>query len=783
MSASSQRWSQSERRLRLAARRGELLDFRSSGGAEPTSIWGASRSVRASVLAELLSVRLPALPGKSAAVRLAGARITGALDLSHFHIAQSVELLECWFDEPLHLTTSHAETISLRGCRIPGLSAQGLRTDGELDLDGLVCSAEIDLTDASLGGSLVLSAAQLSNPDGSALSADGITVNGDVFCRTGFRAIGEVHLLGARIDGDLDLTDAVLDNPAGDALSAHSAKIRGNVLCADGFRAAGAVRLQRCEVGGDVDFNDAVLTNPGGLALECDGATVGGSLSGRRSVTTGEISLLGAQINGGIVLGGAVLSNPGGDAFSGDGLHASSGVFCRDCMQVTGGFRLLGARIGGPLAFNAATLSNPGSDAFTTTKLVVEGNVDFSDGFSATGEVRLLAAHIKGQLNFPGATLDNPGADALLADEIIVDASLNFRDGFHSRGTIRLLGARVGGDLSMEGATLMSPDSDALNAENLEVAGNMYCRHGFTSVGRVNLNGARIGGQLSLRAAVLRNPGRSALVATHLTTGADIVADDHLTVHGTLDLSRVTGTSDIFLETSGIDNAEGTAVQLTQTTAQTLHLSGTPTGGICLDDANFRFVHHEPEDWPPSGNLSIDGLSYTALRPADLPVAQWLRWLRRALPDRYRPQPYEQLANALQHEGRDYEARAVLLAKQRHRRANLPWHSKPWGWLQDVTVGYGYVPWRAAGWLGVLWLSAAAYFSTQHPTPTHGAPIGEYQPALYTLDLILPILNLGQRSAWQFSTTAQIVTLLISGSAWTLGITVVAGLTRALTRN
>lgn len=772
-----------ERRLWAAARRGELLDLRSPHGAEPNRIWGASRSVRASVIAELLISGPAPIPGKIGAVRLAGARITGTFDVSHADVVQPVELLECWFDEPVHLNATHAKTISLRGCRIPGLSADGLRTEGELDLKDLVCSAAVDLTDAHLAGPLVLSGAQLSNPDGSALSADGLTVDNDVFCRNGFQATGEVRLLGARIDGDLDLTDAALDNPTGDALHADSAEFRGSVLCTDGFRAAGKVSLNRCEVGGDVDFTDAVLTNPDGAALHCDGATVHGSVAGRGSITTGEISLLGAQIDGQIGLSGAVLSNPGGDAFSGDGLHARTGMFCRDGLQVTGRFRLPGARIGGQLSFGTATLSNPGDDAFTATKLVVEGNAQFSDGFSATGEVCLLAAHIQGQLNFSGAVLDNPDADALLADESTVDASLNFRDGFDGRGSVSLKGARIGGDIGMEGASLAKPGDDTLSAQGMEVSGSVYCRYGFTSVGRVDLSGVRIGGQLSLRSAVLRNPGQSALVATLSAVGADVIADGDLAVHGTLDLSRLTVTGDITVDASMIDGAGKTAVDLAQTTAQTLYLNGMSSGRIRLNNANFRVVSHEPEDWPTPGALSIDGLSYTSLRPAEVRAAQWLRWLHRALPDGYRPQPYEQLARVLRRGGRDHEARVVQLAKQRHRRASLPWHSKPWGWVQDVTVGYGYVPWRAAGWLGFFWLSGCAYFSTQHPISHQDAGTTGYQPALYTLDLILPMLNLGQRNVWQFSAGAQIAALLISAGAWILGITVLAGLTRALTRN
>ena len=44
---------------------------------------------------------------------------------------------------------------------------------------------------------------QFSNPGGSALNADGLTVDQDMFCSEGFSATGEVRLPGAHIGGML----------------------------------------------------------------------------------------------------------------------------------------------------------------------------------------------------------------------------------------------------------------------------------------------------------------------------------------------------------------------------------------------------------------------------------------------------------------------------------------------------------------------------------------------------------------------------------------------------
>jgi hypothetical protein len=63
-----------------------------------------------------------------------------------------------------------------------------------------------------------------------------------------------------------------------------------------------------------------------------------------------------------------------------------------------------------------------------------------------------------------------------------------------------------------------------------------------------------------------------------------------------------------------------------------------------------------------------------------------------------------------------------------------------WGLIQNLLVGYGYRPWLAGLWILVL-LAAGTVFSAVTPPPAFSAPA-------YTLDLLLPVVNLGQEAAW-----------------------------------
>ncbi|WP_240634113.1 MULTISPECIES: hypothetical protein [Streptomyces] len=81
----------------------------------------------------------------------------------------------------------------------------------------------------------------------------------------------------------------------------------------------------------------------------------------------------------------------------------------------------------------------------------------------------------------------------------------------------------------------------------------------------------------------------------------------------------------------------------------------------------------------------------------------------------------------------------MLLAKQRHRRRTLHAAGRAWGRLLDITVGYGYRPWRAGIWLLALTLLGTLVFRGQHPVARNPADGPVFHALPYTLDLLTPI--------------------------------------------
>jgi hypothetical protein len=727
LATTRQRWTQLERRLWTAVRRRDTVDVRDAK-IDPVHIWGPHRTVRAEVIRELLLAGPAPIPGHLGGLRLIGARITGVLDLSPSTIAQPFEFLECWFDEPVDLALTRTQSIFIQDCRLPGLRAHGMHTEGGVYLDGLQCTAMLDLTGAHITGLLSLDRARLSDPDGVALIADGANFGNSVSCRQGFSAVGRVQLIAARVGGTFDLDTATVTNHSGDAVVADAATIEANLFAGDGFRAVGAVALRGASIGCDVILANGVFESADSFALQCNAIHVHGQFVAVDSIVSGGLSIVNARVDDQIALSGAVLSNPGGDAFNGDGLQAV-GLFCHA-------------------------------------------------GLRAEGEFRLYGARLSSRLSFDDAVLRNPGGLALILDTMAADGGIVFNR-CHVEGETRMAGAQVHGDIELGDTTLVN-NGNTFTAVGADITGNLSFHSGFASTGHIDLSGARVGGQLSLVGVTLHNPEQDVLAGSLLTVGGDIFAAEDLTVRGTIDLARARVGGTIGLTT---ENIVGT-VNLGETRADGLQLVGRADGRISLIGMTVRLLHHEPEHWPDAGNFGIQNLTYTALLPLGVPVRWWLEWVRRGLADGYHPQPYAQLATTLRNDGNDRDARIVLLARQRHRRRGSPLRSKPWGWLQDIAVGYGYVSWRAACWLAVLWLTGWLYFRTQHPLPAQpGGSTTDYQPALYALDLLLPVLSIGQRNAVHFAGPAQLVAVLITVCSWILGIAVLAGLTRALTRN
>ncbi|MGW7530484.1 hypothetical protein [Streptomyces sp. NPDC054783] len=695
--------------------------------------WAAERTVRAELLVGLLTGERTPDGGRLRAVKLRGARITGALDLEAAELVCPVLLADCYFEEPVNLGQATAPAIRLPGCYLTGLTAEQLRTSGNLDLsNGLTVEGETSLRGARIGGQLDLSRARLINPGRQALDAEGLTVEQSMFCREGV-ITGEVHLLGAHIGGTLSFDGTELINPGGCALNADVITVDKGVFFQHAFVGQGEVRLVGARIRGILALTGARLTNPGGRALNAYLLAVEHGMYGEDGFTVeGELRLSGAQIGGVLGLDRARLINPDASALEAEGLTVARDMSCRS-LTAEGEVRMLGARIGGRLLFDAAHLANPGGRALYAVRQSVDDDLLFRHGFTAEGEIQLSDSRVGGHLEFIGARLTNPGAVALTGDTLIVEQNIVCGNGSVVDGEVSLAGARSGNMVSFAGATLNNPDGHALRGTRLTVDSDMYLQ-GFTATGAVQLSGARLGGLIDMSESALSNP------------------DGHA-----LDLEDV------------------------QATALLLRPRRSPDGAINLSNARIGLFDDDPKTWPTT--LHLQGFSYNTLANDHVDVRGRLRWLARH-PGGYVPETYDQLGAAYRRAGQEEAARRVAIAKQRHRRTVLNPVGKLADWLLYLTVGYGYRTWLAAFWLAGLLALGSVVFASAHPhhmtrVDVHGP---EFNALAYSLDVLLPVGDLGQKTAWRPDGAAMYYSWAFMAAGWVLTTAVVAGLTGLLKR-
>ncbi len=392
----------------------------------------------------------------------------------------------------------------------------------------------------------------------------------------------------------------------------------------------------------------------------------------------------------GVALEGAWIS----DTLDLEGAHTDRDLALWDChcaeTIIAHGARLGGLHLGGSAV--------PGLDA---DGIKVGGGVFLRDGFAATGEVRLLGAGIGGDLDCGGGSFTNRGGRALSADRIKVGGRVYLREGFAATGEVWLLGADIGGDLDCSGGSFFNPDGRALNAQAATIGGVLFLRQ------------ATVTGPIDLAAA------KAGTLVDDLATWQGAGANAHI-----LD-------------------------------------------GFCYDRI-VRFT---------------DAASRIA----------WLGCQRADLLDSrdFCPQPWEQLIKVLREMGHPHAAAAVGAAKQEAMReaGKIATPGDPLEGLKNTIhrlfgrfVGYGYQPTRAIGFAITVWLACAfafsvggdyGYFGPTSPAlelsprfadcgPPHQFPdrrhwtgprctppeYSSFQPLAYSLDLILPVVNLAQENDW-----------------------------------
>jgi hypothetical protein len=684
-------------------------------------------------------------------LRFTDSYIFGVLDLRAVEFPHLVEFVRCRFDSPPDLRQTKLNGCEFYECWLPGLEGHNLYSDNDIRFIG------------------------------------------------GTRVRGTLDLTDAEISGTLELTDSRLDNPAGYALHADRLQLDGALL-APNIEVNGQLRLPGVRTGGNVNLAGAVLHNPEDFALDGNGLHVGGNLQcvpsrKRRFSSTGWLYLPSARIDSDFSLRGAKLVPATESANRGRSQE----------------------RFFDPLV------------TLIADRCEVSGNVELDSGFEATGTVRMVNARIGGSMRLTGARIDlSGGAEpfaeltgndepgpyshrALHLDGSQVDGGIDARDA-RIAGQLRVVDVSARGSVIFDGAVLSNRGGDVVEGRRFNTGGNFDAR-GVTVFGSVLLPETTIGANLDLRASRFVRPGRYRRDRSHKPSvdlrsaqiGRDLVCaigereNQAFSAHGEIRIRRAeVGRQTNFQGSEVGSNLDGTAINAFGLITQELRLDVAvpPRGKVNLRHARCASLRDNAKFWDATGHIELDDFRYDALAvPVELDddaqIVRRLRQLRKAMGGSYRPGPYDQFAAMLRAGGNEEHASTVLIAKQRWRYHALAEGYRvlgplvrTWSWLQRLLVGYGYKPMRALLSLLLLAVLGSIFFATQPPPPVANADDHlVWNPILFTVDQLVPIVDFGFKNRWQLHGAAQWVTVGLIAAGWILATTVAAGVTRMLRRS
>jgi len=318
--------------------------------------------------------------------------------------------------------------------------------------------------------------------------------------------------------------------------------------------------------------------------------------------------------------------------------------------------------------------------------------------------------------------------------------------------------------------------------------------------GRLRFSNANLGNLVAVGAQLV-NPTGSTLYLHHATVRGSVILVGGFTSQGLLTLSRSTvegrlecGGGSFTCPAPAERNEHGHAIEA---------ISAVIRGGMYLDwvavspsvdftNASTPFLMDDPGNWPPS--FVISGFTYDRFeQPQGSAAARtWdhaarCAWLSHQAA--YDAGPYEQAARVFREHGYTAGAEEILIAQRKHARRAMTGPGALFRRAVDVaystTVGYGYRPRRVLWLLAALLImvivsleipaaqatmrattSAGAVYSTHGPVggstagnalvpgpPPHSDACGDgqircFNPVLYAIDTVIPLVSLDQRSTW-----------------------------------
>lgn len=434
------------------------------------------------------------------------------------------------------------------------------------------------------------------------------------------------------------------------------------------------------------------------------------------------------------------------------------------------------------------------------------------DGCTLKGESDFSDAEIAGQFS---ASLDggqraefiNPGQRAIFAQG--VKANGWFMLGARVEGEFRINSAKITGQFTAtaaEGkpAEFINPSGKAINAEYARIDGGIWLAQwggtgGANLRGRLSLGHAKIGMRAQLAGAEFDcGEGDLAIDCGMARIEGTLVMPDRL-VRGLIDLSR-----------AHCDTLDDVVKGWPEPLGRGCTTCGRETRKRIEADESGKKIEQEYE----IQHLVLDGFTYDHLefpdgKTGEKPGEARKGWLSAqsatALKHQFDPQPWRQCAKTLREMGYDEAAQQISIERRVRERCSdgTHWFARLINRFLHVVADYGYNPWKGVVWcLVVIGFCAALYHGgaalcsgldgweaakgnacggepafvqtkfndfeevvllgpdgkakkdAEGREEKHRPGYPEFRPLAFSLDLFVPLLDLGADGYWRANTRA-----------------------------
>ena len=768
--------------------------------------------IQASELRELILKE-----GDARAGPLRDLKVAGALDLAGMQFDRWLRFDNCEFTGPVDLTGSRATLgIEFTDCDLNGLQARNVCVPEDIALEsvrnhsGIVC-----LIGARVDGDLRCTGSEFGGDPDVAFNGRGMHVAGSLLF-DGLTADGEVLLARARIGGTLTLRGATCRLPGGRSIDASHLVVDGELLCGDGFRSVGEFRLRWAKVGA-LHARGGTLENPDGTALMAESLEAAVGLFFDNPFTAkGTVVLSNARVAGEVrCSGGNFESGPGQLAIDARVMHATT-------VRMNYGFRSSGkvildsAKIADKLSCTDGTFRNVDDIALSANGISCQ-DVRLGHGFTAYGEVQLQGARIESELNCSGATIHAKGRTALCANGMVCGGRVFLDDGFHAEGSVYLLRAFIAGELNCTNGRFEMPGGIALSANGLVCDGAVFCNDKFRAYGEVEFLNAYIKTELNCSNGKFRNQGEDALNASGLMCSGSVLLNGTFLAEGAVDLTEATVGARLDCGNGTFDTLRAPRLKVGAT------FNWQPTEVFADVDVSYAQVGHlvdRPASWPGDNKTNLSGFAFRSLgEETPVPAGKRAEWLSFAAT--FAPDVYHWLFRIYRQMGREEDARNIMIALQDARRAELRksfrtgsgrfesniWNLllRSWNRFLGWSVRYGYAIQRPLLFALALWVASIPFFwwawsddVMKAVAAGQGVQVSANQctsaypcffPWSYSLELLLPVINLHQVGYWLPDASTGWLGRLLLGYTWVavilgwlIGIVLIAGVGQLFSR-